>query len=367
MTHEALAELIRSFGGQVVQQPSRRTDLLITGQEGWPLGADGQPTVSFQRARRLQAEGYPIQILNEEAFLTHVGLIDQQSAIHRRYTVVQLSRILNVPRSRLRTWIRIGLIEPVETVHRLAYFDYQQVSSARMLEQLVTDGLTPEAIRAGLERLRRWLPNIDQPLMQLATLESGGPLLIRLQNGSLAEPTGQLLLNFSSEPDELLQLHDPDSTASADDAFEQALRFEETGDLRSAADAYAEAIRCEPEDPILHFNLGNVVYMLGDLSAAIQHFRMAAEIDEFYVEAWNNLGSVLSESGDHTAAAEAFQHALRVVPEYADAHFNLADTLHRLGRDSEADPHWQAYLKLDPSSTWADEVRQRLLAPRRSQ
>ncbi|MDA0657393.1 MAG: tetratricopeptide repeat protein [Planctomycetota bacterium] len=366
MTQESVAQLVRKFGGQVVQQPSRRTHLLITGQEGWPLGPDGQPTVSFQRARRLQAEGYSIEIMNEEAFLTHIGLLDQQSAIHRRYTLVQLSRILNVPRTRLRNWIRIGLIEPVETVHRLAYFDYQQVSSARMLEQLVADGLTPEVIRSGLERLRRWLPNIDQPLMQLATLESDGALIVRLQNGSLAESTGQLLLDFGpvpTETDNSPQLFLPEDPESADDAFEEALRFEEMGDLESAADSYADAIRYEPQDPILHFNLGNVVYMLGDLPAAVQHFQAAAQLDELYVEAWNNLGSVLCEKGDHASAVNAFERALQVVPEYADAHYNLADTLQRLDRNAEAQSHWKAYLKLDPTSTWADEVRERLRQP----
>ena len=375
MTQDEFADLIRKLGGQVAQSPHRKVTCLVTGQEGWPLGSDGQPTQNLLRVRRLQSEGFAIEILTEEAFLQRAGLVDHQSSIHRRYTLAQLSRILNVPRQQLRTWMRIGFIEPVEVTHRLAYFDYQQVTSARMLEQLMRNGLNASALRGGLERLKRWFPSIHQPLMQLAILETDGGILVRLGDGRLAETTGQLLLDFDASNSPSLTAIEDEPTCvrfreietdtedtTADDAFDLAVQFEEEGNFVAAAKSYELAIREEPNDPVFHFNLGNVAYLLGHLSRAEECFRTAATLDGLYVEAWNNLGSVLSERQDHEKACRAFERALQIVPHYADAHYNMAKTLSHLGRDEQAQYHASAYLRLDPRSSWSDELRAMLQA-----
>ena len=363
MSHEEFARLVRDLGGTFVHIPTRQTDMLVTGQEGLPLGPDGQPTQVLRKTRRLRAEGYAIEILKEEDFFVRLGLLEQQKVIHRRYTMMQLSRILEVPHARLRSWVRKGLIEPIDTIHRLAYFDYEQVATARMLVQLVDDGLTPSEIRAGLARLRGWVPAMETPLAQLSSLESDGGLVVRLRNGQLADPTGQLRFDFEEEDESPpTVISSPRLAPTADEAFELALQFEDHGDLDAATSAYLEAIDQEPSDPILHFNLGNVEYMLGHLDEALEHFRTAARLDPRYVEAWNNLGSVMCEIGDHDQAIVALQRALSLVPDYADAHYNLADTMNQLGRIEEARPHWLAYLELDPSSAWADEVREKLAA-----
>ena len=49
-------------------------------------------------------------------------------------------------------------------------------------------------------------------------------------------------------------------------------------------------------------------------------------------------------------------------PHYADAHSNLAEACVQLGRTQEARQHWQAYLRADPHSTWAEQVRRKLLS-----
>jgi tetratricopeptide (TPR) repeat protein len=57
---------------------------------------------------------------------------------------------------------------------------------------------------------------------------------------------------------------------------------------------------------------------------------------------------------------ESFQRALASDPSFADAHFNLAMTLQELKREDEARAHWEAYLKLDPESKWAEIARRHL-------
>lgn len=358
MTHAEFAELVAACGGEFVEAPIRGAVLVVVGQDGWPLRADGRPTQNLEKARQLRALGYPIELVTEEDFLDRLGLVDRQESIHRRYTVWQLSRILGVPGSRIRAWVRAGLIEPVETVHRLAYFDFSQAASAKTVFELATSGVTPQRIRESLEQLRTWLPHVDKPLSQLAILEHDGRLLVRLQAGSLAEPSGQLRLDFDGAsgagPVPMVQ------AKSADEWFAEAIACEDEGRMAEAAEAYREVLRLEPDDPVVHFNLGNVLYALGGVKGSAAEFRQALRCDPAYVEAWNNLGSVLAELDRPAEAIESFQRALGLVPTYADAHYNLADTLSLLGRAAEARSHWRQYLRYDPTGPWADEVRRRL-------
>ena len=59
-------------------------------------------------------------------------------------------------------------------------------------------------------------------------------------------------------------------------------------------------------------------------------------------------------------ALEHYREALRIHPNYADAHYNMA-LLYQSRRDvMGALRHWRAYLKLDPTSTWAQIARREL-------
>lgn len=358
MTHADFEALVGDSGGRFASKPNRATSLLVIGQEGWPLECDGRQTESLLRARRIRAAGYPLRLLTEEEFFRHLGLGDQQDAVRRRCTAAQLSRVLGVPGSRIRCWTRLGLIEPEQVVHRLAFFSFGQVASAKSLCDLVAAGVSPQRIRDNLQQLRRWLPDIETPLAQLTTLEQGGRLLVRLATGELSELNGQLQFDFDEPPPgaQALALHG----LSADEWFEEAVRREDLGRLDQACDAYREAIRLEPADPVLHFNLANGLYALGSAVESADHFRRAVECDRGYVEAWNNLGIVLSELSENGEAVAAFQQAVRLVPTYADAHYNLAELLDELGREGEAREHWKFYLRCDPASPAGDEVRHRL-------
>jgi len=360
MPQRDVAALIEELGGRVVRAPRRSTDMLIVGQNGWPLAKeDGQPTANLEEARKLKDLGYAIQIVTEETFFSGLDLIDRQASVRRRYTIGQLSQILDVPRDRIRAWMRAGIIEPVETVHRLAYFDYHQVASARTLCELAAGGLTTSRIRQGLERLRRWLPDVDAPLSQITMLERNGRLLIRLESGHLVEPSGQLQLDFAASDEQTAATIAPEE-ATADEWFALAIGCEDEGRLEEAAVAYQQAIALEPEDPVLHFNYGNVLHGLQRMTDALAEYQSAVRCDPTYVEAWNNLGSVLADCGDPEQAIQAFHQALQLVPHYADAHYNLAHTLTQMGRLETARHHWQKYVQLDPTSPWADEARRHL-------
>jgi len=359
MSRKEAAELVRAYGGEFAPSPTRKTHLLVIGEDRWPLEADGRLTRKVLRARALQEAGHPILIFSEEEFFRALGLEERHAEIHRLYTNHQLSHILELPGARIRWWVRMGLIRPAKVVHRLAYFDFHEVRSAKVLCDLVRSGASPSRVRRSLEALRSWLKHLDEPLRQMALLERNGRLLARLKTGELIEPGGQLWIDFSQDEERPVRAIEPEPR-TVDHWLRLGLEHEDRGDLNEAEEAYRQALLEAGPRPELCFNLGNVFYALGSKAQAVERFRQAVELDPQYVEAWNNLGNALSELGEHEEAVKAYERALQLAPRYADAHYNFADTLFQVGRVDDAKLHWRAYLRESPRSSWAEEVRGRL-------
>lgn len=352
-------------GATWTRLPREGTDRVIVGQGGPPLGRDGRPARALRLALELQERGRGPRILSEQEWLAdHVDPDGPGPGLERLYTTGQLARVLGVPAPRLRAWVRQGLLRPARRVARLEYFDFREVASARALEQLTRAGVRPAELRRGLEALARWLPTAELSLAQLERIERG-PVTVRLEDGRLAEPSGQLRLGFEEAPEGAVPV-DPSAAGEGpalrdgEAWFERGLEAEEDGDLDAAARAYEEALRLDGLDPAICFNLGNVLYSSGRAAEAAHRYLQAAETDPEYVEAWNNLGNVLAELGQAENAVRAYRCALEVSPTYPDAHYNLAEALAGLGRLEEAREHWRAYLAQDPFSRWARRVRERL-------
>ncbi len=355
---EAIAR-IEAAGGTYAAAPSETTRWLVIGQGGPPLGDDGLPTKHLREARRLRDAGAPLEIIDEAGFLARIGLDERKGDLERLYTTAQLARILDVSPRELRSWVRSELVRPVRVVRRLAFFDFAQVAGAKALSRLRASGVKPQRIRKSLLELEGWCTTTSASLAQLETLEQERTLFVRTSEGSLAETSGQLRLDFDADVDADASL-DAERTGNAELWFRRGLHLEEQDRPEEATLAYARALEFGSPRAELAFNLGNLMYGLERHDEAAQCFALATEIDAEYVEAWNNLGNALSalERGDE--ALDAFEQALAFEPDYPDAHYNLAETLAALGRTAEAREHWHAYLELDPHSTSADEVRARL-------
>jgi tetratricopeptide (TPR) repeat protein len=189
---------------------------------------------------------------------------------------------------------------------------------------------------------------------------SGGELLVRLDNGRLAEPSGQLVFDFEaadSPPPQVLSTE----PATADQWFELGRGHEPAGRLIEAARAYRQALVVGGPDAQTCFNLANVLYRLGDKEGARERLYLAVAWQPD-AAAWNNLGAVLEELGQCDEAYAAYLQALALDPGHADAHYNLADLLDKLGTPGEAAGHWRAYLQQDADSPWGRHARRRLSA-----
>jgi tetratricopeptide (TPR) repeat protein len=249
-----------------------------------------------------------------------------------------LADLLGVSVAVVRRWQRRGLIRPVREVHRLAYFDFQEVAAARRLAELLASGVSPQRIQRQLASLRRMLPDIERPLAQLSVIVQGRDILLR-QGDGLIDSAGQMRFDFEKERQE------PSSV-------ERKVEPRKNAPEDFAAPSSAEELRLLAAQYLL--------YRRGDLPAARERYYMAVELDADYVEARANLGCVLAELGQAELAAAAFEGALQHHGEYPDAHFHLARILNELGRDDEAEPHWRAFLDLAPESPWAEDARGRL-------
>lgn len=108
--------------------------------------------------------------------------------------------------------------------------------------------------------------------------------------------------------------------------------------------------------------LGIAYLVSGDASNAVTHLSNAAGPVERCSDAklLSDLGAAEYAANDLGKARQAYTRAATLAPDYAPARFGLAQTLQDLGRKDEAKTEWNAYLKLDSSSPWAFEAREKL-------
>lgn len=373
MNQREATNVLRSYQASVVDPDSDSVDWVVIGAEESPIA---EADLLSERIRAAAAEG-SLEILHETELWHRLGLVDIEQSISRYYTPAMLAHLLGVSVRVIRRWHRRGLITPVRTLHKLPYFDFQEVATARRLAQWIASGASPQAIEQRLVELVEVLPNIRRPLDQLSILVEGKHVLLR-QGEGLLEPGGQLRFDFDAmEPDN--DEDSEDATAPAvlsiwneteetfplrhsplveqDELLSAAFAAEDIGDLETAVD-YCHAIlaRDGPRAEI-DLQIGELLYRMGHNVAARERYYAAIEHDPDFVEARASLGCVLAEIGQTELAIAAFRGALSLHDEYADVHYNLARVLEDAGHEIEARHHWSRFLDLSPDSPWAAEAK----------
>ncbi|MCD4827862.1 MAG: tetratricopeptide repeat protein [Candidatus Cloacimonetes bacterium] len=118
---------------------------------------------------------------------------------------------------------------------------------------------------------------------------------------------------------ELLGSTDSDSEATVarnmlGRLFYRAGQFEETLKLLSASPA---------DDFRNYLALGEVAFLMGDLSAAKSCFEQALKINPLSAEAYNNLGVYFNQQKKYNESISCFKTALALKPDFAEAKENL--------------------------------------------
>jgi DNA-binding transcriptional MerR regulator/Flp pilus assembly protein TadD len=383
MPRREAEQLIIAHGGRVVERPGRSADMIVVGDDAPPLPRLVAERDLFDDATRAALVDGTLELVRESELWGRLGLVDLGPGIERLYTPAMLAELLSVPVAAIRHWHRRGSLRATRDVRRLPYFDFEEVRVARKLAQLLAAGCSVATVSRQVAELDRLMPEVPRPLSDPAVVIEGRRVFVR-RGDNLAEPTGQLLIDFDANiaegdaiddgtPTVPLPLLAADSLRGrsnrtpgsghpllADDL--RCLAAELSGNARhvQAIDVYRAILVSGQATADDHFALAELLYQCGDLSAARERYYVAIELDENFVEARSNLGCVLAESEELDLAEAAFRGALEFHPDYADAHYHLARLLDRAHRPDEAVIHWQLFMSLAPASPWADEARERI-------
>lgn len=390
MNRREAANVLQSYKATVVEMPRTKSDRSAPvadwgGLADWVvIGAEVPPLSESELLPKglIEAAGRgELEILHETELWQRTGLVELDQSVRRYYTPAMLADLLKVSVRVVRRWHRLGLITPVVTLHKLPYFDYTEVASAKRLAGWIAAGASPRAIERRLAELVQILPGIRRPLDQLSILVEGKQILLR-QGDGLVEPGGQLRFDFealddsqvsptaseSRDSDSVVAFEVPDQPPMLrsigkphrDPILAAAYAAEDADDLETAIDLYHTILARDGARADISFQIGELLYRMNFLVAARERYYIAIEIDPDFVEARASLGAVLAELGQTELALAALRGALSVYDDYADVHFTLAKTLDKIGQTAEALPYWKRILELAPESSWADEARERL-------
>lgn len=370
MNRREARELVRRHGGIMVDRVDETIDLIVIGADVLPLSEQSELLDDW--VIQANADGR-IRVINETQFWQDLGMVEPELDIGHLYTPAMLAGLLDLPLSTIRRWHRRGLITPTRQVNKLAYFDFQEVASARRIARLIASGATPKSIETKLSRLAGLYPNLLRPLSQLSVIVQGRNVLLR-QGEGLIEPGGQMRIDFDSfaieesevDPSQVLSMKDAsemvalDELSTPDEFIRMAIEYEDADDSEAAVEVYRAMSLAFGPSADACFRIAELLYQQNDWQGARERYYMAVELDESFVEARASLGCVLVELGEKQLALAAFHGALLHHADYPDVHFHLARLLDEMDQQHQAEPHWQKFLELAPKSPWAEEARHRL-------
>jgi tetratricopeptide (TPR) repeat protein len=276
--------------------------------------------------------------------------------VKQLYDQREVARLTGISEGQIRYWDRQGLIPHRESDRGRLWFDFQSLVAFRAVRDLRRQGVSLRRIRNCVVKLRQIMPWLKQPLSEVRISLDRGQLILG-KNRRRFTPEGQLFIDFTEE---VKSTPVTVATAANEELFFQALEDEDAGRMGEAQGKYEKLLTTVPDHVDALVNLGTILFLSGDETAAASRYLQALALDPEHVEANYNLANLLEGQGELDAAILFYKKAIQAEPEFADAHFNLAMALEVLGNIGRAREHWQRYLELDPGSKWAEFIKRRL-------
>jgi tetratricopeptide (TPR) repeat protein len=335
MSRAEAFDVVRQRGGSPSPAVTKRTQVLIVGELGWPLLDDGRPSNKLSRATAL---GIPI--VSERRFLEWVGKAVPDD-VQKTYSAEQLATLSKMSIGMVQELSQLSLLD-----ERDGRFGFRDLASARQIAKLLNDGVRLSEIIRAVSEVRKWLPDAG---LSAVRLHAGALSDVQVeQPGGRTDKYGQFVFAVDGARD------DPD------DLFDRAHAAEQVGDIAEAERLYRFLMKSDPTNASAPFNLGNMLRAAARTVEAEAALRAATRADPAFAEAWYNLADLLDDHGRSQAAIECLRKALLVAPDYIDATFNLALLLQRNGALAEAADYWRRYLAHDRASEWAMRARRSL-------
>jgi len=277
------------------------------------------------------------------------------------YSVRDIERVLHLPRSTIRSLIDVGFVTPTRGPRGEYRFSFQDLIVLRAARALIQAKVSRRRIRRSLEDLRKHLPE-TMPLSGLSICAVGDRVVVRDGNSQYQADSGQYVLGLDvSVEDGVLRVVEkefgpkPDEAAApprnAEDWFDDALDFEENGDIDAAIDAYQQTVALDGQNVAAWINWGRLLHDRGNKREAEAVYLRAVEQCGPDSVLMFNLGVLLEDLGRTQAALEAYQAAVGEDPALADGHYNLARLYESLGQPQHAIRHLGQYRRLLNSET----------------
>jgi tetratricopeptide (TPR) repeat protein len=331
VTRQRLAALAEAAGGRLVRQPGLRADLVCLAH------GTAAEHLSDVPALRLP-DGVPADaaVLSEMALRRRLGLDPPRTLENRMLSAADVAGRSRLSLGVIRCLALYDVLEPEGEA-----YGYRDLLAAREVRRLLDAALPLSAIVQAAVALR----DAGRSLSDTRLREAPWGEMLQEVAGRLGRLDGQFTLPLA------------ESFESVDALFGRAEALEQEGELAGAERLYRIAAGIDRADPVLPFNLGNVLDALGKTAEAALAYRQAIARDPAFAEAWLNLGLLREAAGDPAGAAGCYGQALAVRPDYSDALFNLALLRTRQGDPAVALPLWERFLALKPDGTEARQAR----------
>jgi tetratricopeptide (TPR) repeat protein len=241
------------------------------------------------------------------------------------YTAADLKRMFGLPAATLRALAQAGHISPAKSGQRARY-SLQDLLVLRLVSALSAAKIPFGKINAALKLFRSSLPGAGVTTLSLSRATAAGEDAAKNQNVTV------FATRNPSKP----------ARGLAQKLFERGVALEER-DWKAARQAYMESLAADAHHLESRLNLGRLLHMRGEHSAAEEIYR--AGLSENALLSFN-LALLLEDLARESEAIIAYRDALAHDPGLADAHFNLSRLHEEAGRSQDAFRHRLAFHRL---------------------
>jgi tetratricopeptide (TPR) repeat protein len=131
--------------------------------------------------------------------------------------------------------------------------------------------------------------------------------------------------------------------------FEVGLQLHQNGLYEQALMAYRNVLETDPGSAPVHYNMGQIYQVRGDLTVAINEYNEALETNPDLVPAIYNRALAYRDQGKNAEAIRGLESVLSREPNNVGALYNLGNVLIAEGRTNEGTKLVNRAIELDPS------------------
>ena len=266
------------------------------------------------------------------------------------FSTGEVAKILNLPGSRIRSFVRAGFLAPVRGEKKALQFTFQDLLFLKTAKGLLESRVPSKRIIRMLSSLKRQLPD-DQHLSGLKIYADGRRVIAWDGKARWQPDSGQFLFNFDArsmiQKVKLPRLASKpmEDKLTPEHWFNLGVELEATS-TQEAQRAYHMALEIDPKMTAAHLNLGKLYHDGAELQKAEAHYRAAFEGDPEDPAPRFNLGVLLEDLKRPQEALQAYREAIKLDPSFADAHYNLGLLFESMGKKAEAFTHFRMARKI---------------------